>query len=124
MDTEIITAIIGAISGGGITQIGNIIFNRKKAKAEVKSDEIENMKKAMESFYGPLVEQQNKRIADLTNENESLRRTISEQQRQIASLQEQIAGIYKLLGKDSQKALRAERNGRSSKPSDIAKEER
>lgn len=36
-----------------------------KAKASVKSDEIDNMRKAMEDFYGRLVDKQNERIAQL-----------------------------------------------------------
>lgn len=106
--SEIVGYIISAGAGGGITQIFNWRYSRKKAKEDVKSDQIDNMSKSLD-FYKNVISDQNDRIRELKNENDELRATVNNQQRQIMKLQEQIAGIYRLLGKDSQEKLRDEK---------------
>ncbi len=99
---EIITYIGTALGGGGLGWIVNWKWGRRKEAASVKADEIENMKKAMEDFYDPLVKKQNERIAELEGEVKALREKLSierdEHQAQIIALQKQVAELYKALG--------------------------
>ena len=53
--TTIITSLITFVAGGGIFTLVTVGVQKKKMKAGVKSDEIENMRKAMENFYSPLL---------------------------------------------------------------------
>ena len=102
--------IITALGGGGITQLVNWRFNKKKNQAELKSDEIENMRKAMADFYEPLVDSQNRRISELETENARLREDMREMERthqaQIAQLQEQILQISKAIGINAKNAIK------------------
>ena len=107
----IITAIGTFIAGGGLVGIFTIPARTRKEKAGAKKDEIENMKAAMESFYGPLVKKQNERIAELTDENQRLRQTINDQQSQINSLKAEISKIYTLLGGKSREIIRDSKTG-------------
>lgn len=107
---EIIGYAVSALGGGGVMSIINWQTNKRKAKAEVKSDEIENMRKAMEDFYTPLVKKQNERISELEDEVKTLRqeRMQMEQtyQRQIVDLQRQIVEITRALGIKANKQVR------------------
>lgn len=111
----IITAIGTFIAGGGLVGIFTIPAKARKEKAGAKKDEIENMKAAMESFYGPLVKKQNERIAELTDENQRLRQTINDQQSQINSLKAEISKIYTLLGGKSRELIRDQKTGQFKK---------
>ena len=95
--TTIITSIITFVAGGGIFTLVTIGVQKKKLKVEVKSDEIENMKKAMESYYDPVIQRQNTRISELETEVKTLREEKHQleisYQRQIADLQKQITDI-------------------------------
>lgn len=108
--TTIITSIITFVAGGGIFTLVTIGVQKKKLKVEVKSDEIENMKKAMESFYDPLIQRQNTRISELETEVKTLREEKHQleisYQRQIADLQKQITDITRALGIKANKQLR------------------
>ena len=99
---EIITYVVTALGGGGAGWLVNWKWGRRKEAASVKADEIENMKKAMEDFYDPLVKKQNERIAELEGEVKALREKLSierdEHQAQIIALQKQVAELYKALG--------------------------
>ena len=117
---EIIGYVLSAISGGGIMQLINWRIGRRKATAEVKSDEIDNMRKAMEDFYKPLLHHQderiaaqNARIAELENEVKTLRDEKRQMelsyQKQIADLQQQITTITKALGIKASKQIRDEK---------------
>lgn len=93
---EIVGYIGTAIGAGGLTQIVNWRLNRNKAREEVKSDEIDNIKKSVE-VYQTIIADQSKRITELTEEvnglREQLRNERGEYQRQIDSLQKQIIEI-------------------------------
>jgi small-conductance mechanosensitive channel len=110
---EIITYIGTALGGGGLGWIVNWKWGRRKEAASAKSDEIDNMRKAMEEFYDPLVKKQNARIAELEKEVTTLREQLAyertEHQAQIASLQKQITEITRALGI---KAARQVRNNK------------
>ena len=99
---KIIPYIITALGGGSAGWLVNWKWGRRKEAANVKSDEIETMKKAMEDFYDPLVKKQNARIAELEGEVKALREKLSierdEHQAQIIALQKQVAELYKALG--------------------------
>ena len=109
---EIIGYIVSAVGGGGLTAIFNWRYNKKKNAADLKSDEIENMRKAMADFYEPLVERQNHRIAELEKEVKTLRDERREMelsyQKQIADLQKQITEITRALGIRANKQVRNE----------------
>ena len=112
---EIIGYIGTAIGAGGLTQIVNWRLNRSKAREEVKSDEIDNIKKSVE-VYQTIIADQNKRITELTEEvnglREQLRNERGEYQRQIDSLQKQIIEITRVLGMQNRQRIRDERSGR------------
>ncbi len=107
---EIIGYVGTAIGAGGITQLVNWKLNRSKAREEVKSDEIDNIKKSVE-VYQTIIADQNKRITELTEEvnglREQLRNERGEYQRQIDSLQKQIIAITRVLGIQSNQRIRA-----------------
>lgn len=109
---EIIGYIVSAVGGGGLTAIFNWRYNKKKNAADLKSDEIENMRKAMADFYEPLVERQNHRIAELEKEVKTLRDERREMElsyrKQIVDLQKQITEITRALGIRANKQVRNE----------------
>ena len=121
---EIITYIGTAIGSGGLVQLANWKWGRRKEAASVKSDEIETMKKAMEDFYDPLLKKQNARIAELEDEVKTLREQLTyertEHQAQIASLQKQITEITRALGI---KAARQVRNNKGQFTSEFVEEQ-
>lgn len=118
--TTIITSIITFVAGGGIFTLVTIGLQKKKLKAEVKASDIDNMRKALEDFYNPLLKaqddriaSQNVRIAELETEVKTLRDEKHQMelsyQRQIFDLQKQITEITRALGIKANKQLR---NGR------------
>jgi len=114
MDIDsIISLALGLLGGGAGGGILGWRMQRKKQAAEVKADEIENMRKAMEDFYGPLVKKQNERIAELESEVKQLRSDRREMevayQKQISELQKQIVEITRVLGIKANKQARNER---------------
>ena len=115
--TTIITSLITFIAGGGIFTLVTVGVQRKKLKAGVKSDEIDNMRKALEDFYKPLLKTQDERIAsqnvrikELEGEVKTLREEKNAQelqyQKQIADLQKQITEIVRAMGLNVNKQLR------------------
>ena len=121
---EILSYVGTAIGAGSLTQIVNWRYNRKKNAADVKSDEIENMRKAMEDFYKPLVDRQNQRIHQLESEVDTLREQLvaerNEHRRQIEALQRQIVEITKALGIKANNTVRDEKTGRYVKKEEEA----
>lgn len=107
---EIITYIGTALGSGGLVQLANWKWGRRKEAASVKSDEIETMKKAMEDFYDPLLKKQNTRIAELEGEVKTLRDQLAyertEHQKQIDALQKQITDIARAVGIQAAKQIR------------------
>ena len=120
---EFLPYIITALGGGSAGWLVNWKWGRRKEAANVKSDEIETMKKAMEDFYDPLVKKQNERIAELEDEVKTLREQLTyertEHQAQIASLQKQITEITRALGI---KAARQVRNNKGQFTSELVEE--
>ena len=120
---EAIGYVAAALGAGGLTQIINWRISKRKATAEVKSDEIDNMRKAMEDFYKPLLQHQderiaaqNARIAELETEVKTLRDEKRQMelsyQKQISDLQMQITTITKALGIKASKQIRDEKRGK------------
>lgn len=107
---EILTYIGTAVGSGGVVQLMNWKWGRRKEAADVKGDEIENMRKAMEDFYDPLVKKQNARIAELESEVKTLRDQLAyertEHQKQIDALQKQITEITRALGIRASRQIR------------------
>ena len=107
---EIIPYIGTLLGGGGLGALINWKWGRRKEAASVKADEIDNMRKAMEEFYDPLVKKQNARIAELEEEVKTLREEKAnerlEHQKQIDSLQKQITELYRALGIKTVKQVR------------------
>lgn len=114
--TEIIGYVGSAIGGGGLTALFNWRYNKKKNAADLKSDEIENMRKAMMDFYEPLVNKQNERIAELEHEVRTLREERRQMeltyQKQIEGLQKQIVEITRALGIKANNRVRDDKTGR------------
>ena len=122
---EVMGYVATALGAGGLTQIINWRISKRKGIAEVKSDEIDNMRKAMEDFYKPLLNHQderiaaqNARIAELENEVKTIREEKRQMelsyQKQITDLQTQITEITKALGIKVSKQIRNEK--KLSKP--------
>lgn len=116
--TTIITSLLTFVAGGGIFTLVTIGVQRRKLKAGVKSDEIDNMRKALEDFYKPLLKTQDERIAsqniritELETEVKTLRDEKRQMelsyQKQIADLQKQITDITRALGIKANKQIRA-----------------
>ena len=115
--TENMVSVISLLfgTGGIVYAIVMRILDRKKYKAEVakmqasaKSDEIENMKKAMESVYQPLIADQNKliekqseKINELKHEIETLReekyKEAEKHREELAHLRDELAEIKREL---------------------------
>lgn len=113
----LISSILTFIAGGGIFTLVTLRVQKNKLKAEVKASDIDNMRKAMEDFYSPLLKAQDDRIAsqnvrikELEGEVKTLREEKNAQelqyQRQIADLQKQITDITRALGIKATKQLR------------------
>jgi len=111
----VVTGIGGLLGGGGIMALFNWKENKGKAKEEVKSDALENIRKEVE-VYQTIIADQNKRIAELTQEVDALRKEKREaeieHQRQISNLQKQIVEITKALGIKANERIRDEKTGR------------
>ena len=118
--------IITFVGSSGITQLVNWRLNKRKntaevsaAEAEAKAAEIDNMRKAMQDFYEPLVNRQNTRIEELEKEIRDLRQDKREMellyQKQIAQLQEQILQITRALGLKSQKEIKVTKGNKNGK---------
>ena len=121
--TDVISIICGAAGGGIVTQIVNWRINRKKGIAEAKNaeaeasntiedaraKEIENVRKSVE-VYQTIIADQNKRISELTEEVQQIRRERAEMERtyqaQIATLQSQIIEINRALGIKARSVIR------------------
>ena len=127
---EIVTYVMTALGGGGAGWLVNWKWGRRKEAASAKSDEIDNMRKAMEEFYDPLVKKQNARIAELEKEVTTLReqlayertehqKQIDAQNQQIALLQKQITEITRALGI---KAVKQVRNNKGQFTSETVEE--
>ena len=116
---EIIGYGLSALGGGGIASIFNWRINKRKANAEVKTDELENLRKTMQDFYDPLVKKQNERITELESEVKVLREERREMelayQKQIQILQKQIVEITKAIGIKVNERARDEKTGRYTK---------
>lgn len=115
--TTIITGMLSFLAGGGLLTIVTLRVQRNKLKAEVKASDIDNMRKAMEDFYKPLLHNQDERIAsqsvrikELEDEVKVLRDEKHQMelsyQKQIADLQKQITEITRALGIKAAKQLR------------------
>lgn len=119
---EIMGYVATALGGGGIASIFNWKINKSKVKEELKSDEIENIRKTVEVYQTIISDlkkrndEQNTKINELTQEVEQLRREKREaeieHQRQIQNLQRQIVEITKALGIKANERVRDERTGR------------
>lgn len=107
---EIFGYIATALGGGGIATLLNWRLNKKRGEAEVQGNEIDNINKVVESVYKPIIDSQNKRIADLQHEVDNLRKERAEMEQsyraQIASLQKQITDITRALGIKAQNVAR------------------
>lgn len=116
---EIIGYALSALGGGGVASIFNWRINKRKANAEVKTDELENLRKTMQDFYDPLVKKQNERITELESEVKVLREERREMelayQKQIQILQKQIVEISKAIGIKVNERARDEKTGRYTK---------
>ena len=80
---EIMTYIGTALGGGGIASVLNWRWNKRKAAAETKQDEIEVIRKTIEEVYKPTIDYQNQQIKEL-------RETVTLQQGEITELRRKV----------------------------------
>lgn len=80
---EILTYAATALGGGGIASVLNWKWNKRKAAAETKLDEVEVVKKIIEDVYQPTIDRQKKEL-------ESLQEKVTLQDKEIADLRSMI----------------------------------
>lgn len=106
---EILGYLGAAGGGGGITALINWRYNKKKNAADLKSDEIENIRKSLE-VYQTIISDQNKRILELNEEVQKLRedkiKMEEAYQHQLSTMQKQITELYRAMGIKANKQAR------------------
>lgn len=70
---EIISYVLTALGGGGLSGFIFWRLNRRQKEAEVKSQEIENINDIVEKVYKPMIDTLNERVTALDAEVRSLR---------------------------------------------------
>ena len=106
---EILGYLGAAGGGGGITALINWRYNKKKNAVDLKSDEIENIRKSLE-VYQTIISDQNKRILELNEEVQKLRedkiKMEEAYQHQLSTMQKQITELYRAMGIKANKQAR------------------
>ena len=74
--------LVTMLGSGGIVELFNIRYNRKKNNESLKKDEIENLNAIVESVYKPTIDHLMKRVEELNQEVETLRNERKEIQEQ------------------------------------------
>lgn len=123
MDIEtIITAVVSALSGGGIG--GFVGWRAKKrqdnadaakTEAEAKGDQIENIEKLVEKAYKPIIDNLTEQIEKLQRKVDDLEEVKDKQNERIDELEEEnrkLRSIIRELAPDSIPSRRGE-NGKS-----------
>ena len=90
---DIMTYILPAIGGGGLVGIANWRINKRKAKAEVKADEIENLKQTIESIYQPIIDDLKKRLSEVEGEIQDVRAENAQLRKENAAPRTEIAEL-------------------------------
>lgn len=89
---EIISYVLTALGGGGLSGFIFWRLNKRQKEAEVKNQEIENINDIVEKVYKPMIDSLNERVSALDDEVKSLR----EERRAAAQRhEEEIAAIKK-----------------------------
>lgn len=70
---EIMTYAATALGGGGIAGLLNWRWNKRKAVAETKQDEVEVVRKIIDEILQPTIERQKQELAEVRAENKTLR---------------------------------------------------
>lgn len=70
---EIISYVLTALGGGGLSGFIFWRLNKRQKEAEVKSQEIENINDIVEKVYKPMIDTLNERVTALDAEVKSLR---------------------------------------------------
>ena len=101
MDFESIITLIGsAVGGGGIVQLINWRASKRKAKAEAKSDEIENLRKTIDAVYLPLIKQLKTELAEVKKEAKEVRDENDQLRRELDALKRECGWRNTNRGKD------------------------
>lgn len=121
MEIETIaTGVLSFIGGGGLAAVLTLGSVRKKAKVEVKTDEIKALHDTIESVYEPLVEQLRRRVAEQDNEIASLRKQLSDErearQREMKLMNERILAITSAIGLNTRDYIRNNKGQFTAKP--------
>ena len=69
---EIMTYIGTALGGGGIASVLNWRWNKRKAAAETKQDEVEVVRKIIDEILQPTIERQKQELAEMNAKYDSL----------------------------------------------------
>ena len=89
---EIISYVLTALGGGGLSGFIFWRLNKRQKEAEVKNQEIENINDIVEKVYKPMIDSLNERVSALDDEVKNLR----EERRAAAQRhEEEIAAIKK-----------------------------
>lgn len=86
---EILTIVISSLSTGGIGGFFGWLFGRKKYNEEVKSSQVQNFDSSLDAYkkmYESMIEDLQKRIENLSNENTELKKELAENRKQIMTL--------------------------------------
>lgn len=87
---EIMTYAATALGGGGIASVLNWRWNKRKAAAETKQDEVEVVRKIIEEVFKPTIDFQEKRAKEQQEEITELRKTVDLQQKEITELRKKV----------------------------------
>jgi len=71
---EIMTYIGTALGGGGIASVLNWRWNKRKAAAETKQDEVEVVRKIIDEILQPTIERQKQELAEMNAKYDSLQK--------------------------------------------------
>lgn len=115
MDFEtLIPYIAGLLGTGGLGGFIGWRIKKRRDLAEIKKDEIDNLRATIESVYGPIVEQLKKRLSDVEEEVNTLRRENARLVRENNRLKEE---VYELRTgqKASIRAIQAKEQKRNAK---------
>ena len=87
---EIMTYIGTALGGGGIAGLLNWRWNKRKAAAETKQDEVEVIRKIIEEVYKPTIDFQEQELGKLRERAASQQERLDTQEREIAELRDKV----------------------------------
>lgn len=87
---EIMTYVATALGGGGIASVLNWRWDKRKAAAETKQDEVEVIRKIIEEVYKPTIDFQDKELEKLREKSATQQQRLDAQEKELAELRTKI----------------------------------